>query len=573
MILIIPIQMYSQNSNNSSTRTERNDPTRAIAIDELGLRLALENATQNVKIDPQNYIVGVNDVFAIEVSGSVSLQLRGLVVNPMGDLVIPEISTVPIAGLKLINAIDTLKSVLSSRFRNSIIRVSLELARPVHITLSGAIPNPGRFQVPYGTTVDMLVIPGLFPLNVTAQMQTGLVFEKSSRLINSDFDLRNIRIESKNGNRKFADLLAYNFAGINDSNPVLDDGDIVYINRLGRVHQTISISGAVTNSITVPFKVDDTIEKLLLIAGLQTADAFTSHVYVQRIDLEGSERVRVDKDNFKTFQLKPYDVVVVESDPIKRQFGTVRVDGEVQNPGKYTIREGVTTLFELIDKTGGLTNLAMSHGVRIDRLPKELDEEDIIESRLKPETQYPSALLRNSDQYREGFEMLQLELDMQLQAIFVDLRDTSATKSIKLFNDDRILIPKDEGTVQLMGQIANPGFVPLKTGDSVSSIIQAVGGLSEAADENRVFVIKNNTKEWRRPTETELNSGDIIFVDRKPLLSYQLSESLDLERQSILLQERQVKLQRRSSTFQIAFAAIGTVASVVTTYLLITQDK
>lgn len=569
---LLPTLLIAQ-SNNNSNRPERSDPTRAVAIDELGLRLALENATQNVKIDPQNYTVGVNDVFSIEVTGAVSLQLRGLVVNPMGDIVIPEVSTVPVTGIRLDSAIDSLKKVVSAKFRNSTIRVSLELARPVHITLSGSIPNPGKFQVPYGTTVDMLVIPGLFPLNVSAQMQTGETFEKSSRLINSEYDLRNIRIVSENGSQRIADLLAYNFAGISDSNPTLRDGDVIHISRLGRVHETISISGAVHNSLTIPFNSTDSISKLIQIAGGLTPDSFKSHVFVQRLSQNGSINSRVDSTDFSGYQLQPYDVIVIESDPIKRQIGTVRVEGEVKNPGRFTIREGQTSLHDLIKNAGGLTELAMSHAVRIDRLPKEIDEEDPFESRLKPENQYPSQLLRNSDQYREGFEMLQLELDMQLQAVFADLRDTAATKDIMLFNNDRIVVPKDEGTVLLMGQISNPGYVPLKEGDSVDSIILSVGGLSEAADSSRIFVIKSSTKEWRRPSDTTVESGDIIFVDRKPLLSYQLSESLDLERQSTLLQERQVNLQRRSSTFQIAFAAIGTVASVITTYLLITQDN
>lgn len=572
VLLLIPATILAQNNSNSNNQP-RTDQTRAVAIDEIGFRLALENSTQNAKIDPASYRVGVNDVFAIEVIGQISAQLRGIVVNPMGDIVLPEIATVPVTGLNLVEAIEKIRSTVLTKFRNSKVNVTLELARPVHITLSGSIPNPGKVKVPYGTTVDMLVIPGLFPLNVAAQMQSGQNFEKSSRLINSEYDLRNIRIKSEDGTITNADLLAYNFAGIADSNPVLSDGDVVHIGRLNRVSETISISGAVHNSLTIPYNPDDTIDKLIRIAGERTPDARESYVLINRLTTNGNLRIKVESESFETIELQPFDVIIVESDPLQRQIGSVTLAGEVLNPGKYTIREGQTTLYDLIEFAGGLTNLARAHSVRIDRLPSPINEYDPIERRLKPENQYPSPLLRNSDQFREGFEMLQLELDMQLQAVFANLKDTSHTKKIVLFNNDRIYISKDEGTVLLMGQISNPGYFPIQQGDKVDSIILSAGGLSEAADESRIFVIKSGTKEWRRPDDTSLETGDIIFIDRKPLLSYQLSESLELERQSVLLQERQTRLQRRSSNYQIFFTAIGTVASAITTYLLITQDN
>lgn len=547
------------------------DRTKVQAIDELGLRLAIENATQDTAIDPDTYIVGINDVFTIEVRGAISLLLRGIPVNPVGDVVIPEITTVAVSDLTLTEAFDKIKTAVNRNFRSGEIRVSLELARPVHVHLTGNIPNPGKITLPYGTTVDMLVVPGLFPINAAMQVQSEQPFEKSRQLINTDYDLRNIHIQRKSGNSITADLIAYNLGGIVELNPTLQDGDIIQINKISRNHATINVSGAVNKHLSIPFNEDDTITRLLRVAGGLSVEAVPGEVNIIRNSPDGFVSTRVLVNDYDSFKLLPFDNVLVPVDQSKRRTGTVKLEGEINTPGYYPITEGSTSLADVLNLAGNVTEMARTHSVRINRR-SESKSRNLTSAELREQLEKPSELLRTSDQYAEGLEFLRMELSMDLQVVFVDLNDPDAVRNTILIDGDEVVIARDDKTIMLMGQVNKIGYYPLATGQNIESVLQQAGGLSEAADPERIFIIKSGTRSWYRPGDTVLESGDIVFVDRIPLVDFQSSRLLDVQLAQLEIQGKQLDLQKRNSTVQLIFAGIGTVASIITTYLFITQN-
>ncbi|MEL0010633.1 MAG: hypothetical protein VW868_03630, partial [Bacteroidota bacterium] len=79
-----------------------------------------------------------------------------------------------------------------------------------------------------------------------------------------------------------------------------------------------------------------------------------------------------------------------------------------------------------------------------------------------------------------------------------------------------------------------------------------------AADRDRVFIIKAGSRSWYKPSETTIQSGDIIFVDRIPLQDARSG----LEYQ---LRIEDVKNQR----IQIIMSGIGALTSVVTAYVAV----
>ena len=81
-----------------------------------------------------------------------------------------------------------------------------------------------------------------------------------------------------------------------------------------------------------------------------------------------------------------------------------------------------------------------------------------------------------------------------------------------------------------------------------------------AANKERVFVIKAGSRAWYKPEDTMLSSGDIIFVDREPLVDATSARNYNLQLE-----------QLKNSRISLILAAIGTVTGIITTYVALTR--
>jgi polysaccharide biosynthesis/export protein len=198
----------------------------------------------------------------------------------------------------------------------------------------------------------------------------------------------------------------------------LQEDDSVRVFSRGEFMPTryVYVSGAVRKAGYVPFREGMTLRDLLTIAGGLREDALLKEVEVARIPedrgngrLAVSFRVPMDStyllergpdgkylgppglpaatDDAPEFPLKPYDNVLVFSQPNWALQPTVYIGGEVRFPGRYTILTRGERITDLIDRAGGFTDEAFPEGVsyfnrrlgRIDiDLPKALEKDDSI---------------------------------------------------------------------------------------------------------------------------------------------------------------------------------------------------
>ena len=202
---------------------------------------------------------------------------------------------------------------------------------------------------------------------------------------------------------------------------------------------------------------------------------------------------------------------------------------------------------------GGLTDQALAHGAYIIR---SFDERRRVPSVFDTES---DRTLRTSDSFNEGFEYLNLEDDlMQEFRIYIDLTDPEAVASFQLQDGDQLLIPRDDSAVIVYGQVGEPGTFNHQPGTTVATYLQQAGGLTLAADPNRIFIIKANGKTWKKPGDTIIESGDMIFVDRIPYDDFFRYRDFELQTQT----------QRRAN-IQLILSTVTTVASIITTYFAI----
>src|SRR5690606_8705724 len=241
---------------------------------------------------PKNYVIGTGDEIMIEIYGDseASYQLK---VSPEGNINIPYIGVVSVAGASIEAATSRIKSKLSSIYSglsNGTTQVSVTLSniRSIKVILSGEIVQPGTYTLPSIATV------------FNALYSSGGPSENGS--------LRDIRV-LRNG-QEIASLDVYDFLmrGSLAGNITLQDQDVIYVpTYLARVE----LSGQVKRPALFEVKAGETFDDLLNYAG-----GFTENAY--------QDRIKVVKNTGKERRIE---------DMLASQFGQY----EPQSGDKFTI--------------------------------------------------------------------------------------------------------------------------------------------------------------------------------------------------------------------------------------------
>ena len=555
-------------------------------IDPIGLRLISELNTPSATVDPKVYTLGPNDMISMKIDGNFTLSIRGVVVNAEGDLILPQIGDVPVSGLTISQAKTKLDSVITKTFKNSYLSyISLDKPRDFYITITGNIPNPGRYEIPAMSRLDDVIKPALsknpetLPQTNSSQQQLPFLldrlpqqrrvftnvnrsdttlhnpneFDQGNLLQDYKYDFRNILIRHTDGTATKADLVSYNRTGDLNGNPVVRDGDVIEIHKINERTPRVSISGAVNIPSELEYRKGDTISKLLQLAGGygNLADTTRVIIYHRRGDQIDSMSIATNSPEFHDYLVHANDRVQIPTLPNRKMNYSAWVYGEVKNPGNYPIIAGQTTAEDLIKLAGGLKKDALAPAAYVLRSKSAFHNETNNKINV-------DLLKRTSNQYIQGLEYLDLETRLSEGRINLNANDIAQMSNIKVQDGDRLFIPRNNHTVFLFGQVNNPGYFPYQPGLTVKDYIKKAGGLALAANPSRIFVIKAGSRSWYQPDKTTLESGDYIFVDRKPY------EELSEKR----LYDIQLEAAKRGN-IQLILAGFSAITAIITTLIAV----
>ena len=581
-IVIFSNVVHAQNNSEQNRINYGSEYANKYYVDEAGLQLAVNATPLDNFIDPNTYILGPYDVISLQGIGLTEFSYRAVLVNALGDIVIPIAGKINLKGLTFSEAETKVKQHFSSYVLDTEVFLTLDRPRPVNIHIGGNIPNPGRYVVPAGTRYDALISGFEIGENIisplvnmensqqiisTRQTISGINFDRLSatqseegeisdsrfRKLAQKYDMRYIKVSSKDGSIHYIDLHAYFNSGQQSFAPYITDGDQVTFIDHSFDRPTISISGAVNTPFSGSYRSDDTIEKLLLIAGGYHPQADSSQlirVYEQNGE-KIRERITLNVTNL-TDKLISGDQLIIPYKKTERNKGNVRIEGMVTVPGIYSIENGKTNLSELLRTAGGLENNALASAAYLIR-------ESANQRGVSSVTDINMTLLSKSyDQFLEGFDYLELEEILSANRMAIDLTNEQLMMEISLQDGDRIYVPKDDQSIRIMGQVNNPGFYTYKTDQNVNEYIQRANGMTIAADRERIFIIKAGSRSWYYPDKTILESGDIIFVDRIPLQDARsgLQNQINIE----TLKNRRV---------QLIMSGVGALTSIITAYVAV----
>jgi protein involved in polysaccharide export with SLBB domain len=534
-------------------------------IDQLGL----SGLGVGDSIDPDTYLLGPGDLVSITLSGNVNGSFRGMMVNPQGMVIIPNVGSVEVGGISVTEAAEKVAELVDDFFQETRSQLTLERPKNIKVHLAGDIPNPGSYMMPASTRLDQAVqvafsdaetevsdaeMP-LNPVQARTTRRTELEQPNLSRrfILDGKYGFRNIRIKRENGTEIKGDLVSYVVGGEMSGNPQVQHGDIVYIYEKKAYAPQISVSGSVMSPITMEYSEGDSVDQLIELSGGFSFDADQEDIQVYRYTLDGIQQIDVDDPG--TFELQANDRIVVGFNRDLRASFSAEVSGEAVSPGVFPIQNGVTTARELLEYANGTTDLAQVNAARLTR-----QRGDYEQLRFGRETYAYDRLRirRTSDQLIEGFEYLDLEDSLGQNHVFIDLTDPEQLENVRIYDNDKLHIPQSERSIFVFGQVLNSGYYTYDPDMDANEYIEAAGGFAIAAESQRVFVIKAGSNAWVKPYETNIESGDLVFVDRQPYETLEGQRRYQFERREL-----------RNRNVQLILTGIGTITGIITTYVAV----
>lgn len=576
LTLATSIVIHAQSSTQPTTQSPR--ATTAYFVDEVGLKIAAQLPFEGM-VDPDVYIVGSFDVFTVEVKGAVPATWRGLTVNAQGHLVIPTVGSVDVGGIVLRTAMDRIRNTVSDQFRAAEVLVNLEVPKQVNVHVTGDVVSPGRYIFPPHTRADIAILPAIFGARASQKStsdkdedekeeeeeeestSTGGIqptakaldlYSNSSGAIPSDYNLRHVQITHRDGRQSVVDLLAYYYGGMLGQNPFVSDGDVISVYRKSTTMPRISISGAVRIALEFEYREDDTLEKLFAIAGGFSTNADTTDIRIYR--RVGNQTRLIQVSSTSDELLFPNDRILVGSrqDEIGQNV-SAWVSGEVSTPGNFPILEGTTSVYDILQMAEGVTPEALAAGAYLERTNISIQNQILKENEQL-------WFRRSSDQLEEGFRYLSEESNFSGRFMFIDLSNEARSKELLLMDGDRLFVPKNNNTVFVFGQVNLAGYYMHQVGSTAASYVLNAGGMALAAQPDRVFIIKAGSRTWHKADDVSIEPGDMVFVDRVPF------DDLQSRRQFQMLE-----MQQRNNNYALIYSTVSTIASIITTAILITR--
>ena len=504
---------------------------RGVTSTELPATTPLEGA-----LDEQVYRVGPGDVFVVTAGGGAPVQAT-VPVSADGQVVLPYAGAIAVDGLTLAAARARIVAALRP-YVVSGLDAALVQPRAFYVHVAGAVAAPGRTLVPPVARLE------------DALAQT-LAVDSLGRFVGPAPALRSVRVTRRSGASAAFDLLRYRRLGDLAQNPYLGDGDAITVARFDSldVGATVRVMGDVAFPGVYEWREGDTAAGLVALASGPTSGTDTRTVRVNgtAVPVSGA-----------TQRLTPGTTLYVERD---RDRGTVTVQGAVVAPGAYAIRQSRTTLREVMSAAGGLRPNALVRGAYVVRTGAA--------GSVRP---FDPAILQGPGDLPFVQRAALGDQFYQSRIAVADVLDGG--EDLTLVDGDRIVVPRDEGTVLLVGAVARPGYLPVSPGTSADAYLARAGGLRRDARE--VFVVDAATQTFAPAAGRTLASGDVLLVTtddpatRPELYGFSLQErTLTLQESTLALQDRQDRRNARFQTISLGLTTVSTAVALVTTYLLI----
>lgn len=353
------------------------------------------------------------------------------------------------------------------------------------VEIRGAVYRGGLYQLTDTTTVYSL-IQRADGLKQDAFMNRGIIYRE-----NPDLTTR---------------AISFNVADV-VNNPVqndiaLEENDVVLIQSIFdlRENYTVRVLGPVQNPDTYDYIKGMTLEDIIFQAGGFKRSAAPYRIEVARrvrsvnpsenedsnriariFQFNVDEHLTLDKDD-ANFTLKPFDHVYIRELPNYSEQKDIKVVGEVEYPGTYSLQYKTERISDVIARAGGLTGEAYEQGATLFR------EREFLQQEAQRQAANVEGLSKQQQQAQltaGQTSKIGIELDKVLN-------NPGSKYDLILQEGDSLFIPTLLQTVTVTGGVFYPTSVRFEEDKSYEDYITAAGGFTGTAKKNRSYVIYAN---------------------------------------------------------------------------------
>jgi len=433
----------------------------------------------NIRIaTPSSYILGPDDELIVNVYGYSEMKYE-MTVNEEGEIYIPNVGPIFVGGLSIEQATSKITTKLSSTIYRAIksgqtkVQVRLGKIRSIQVTVIGEAYRPGTYTVSSLTTLYNLLYLCGGPSNLGSYRQ----------------------IEIVRGNQlyKTADLYEFLTKGDQKDNIILREGDLV---RIPYYKNRVSITGSVKRIGKYEMKSGEQVADLMTYCGGFNEMAYYGAISVTRMTEKEKKVYDIKFAEFDTFNVALGDEFYVNR--LQNVFiNKVSLTGSVFRPGNYEV-DSTLTLYEVINKSGGLLEDAFMERVNVFRIEKG-KQQTIVSINLDSVMNYGVNLkLKKGD-------------------------------SVHVYSMTEF---KDKEYVTIFGNVRKPGRISWRSKMTIKELLLEVGGINDFGDSTTIEISRrkkaisytnaaypetetffiNVSKQAKMGEEIELQPFDIINI-------------------------------------------------------------
>jgi protein involved in polysaccharide export with SLBB domain len=414
---------------------------------------------------PSGYALGPGDSLKIIVWSEMGDEtVYDVTVNPEGQVYIPILGVLGVAGFTVGQFEETVLGSLSGKFKHFKGQVTLTKIRTLQIFAAGEVVRPGAMSVSALATA------------FSALYRAGGPNERGS--------MRRIRVIRDNRTVREIDLYRYFLDGDKSQDVALANGDTIFVPPIA---SRVTVKGEVLRPGLFELAHEKTLGEILTMAGGLEPSAWGRRVKVFRwrqdrrrsifdVPLDGT------KKGWNAFRIENGDEILVERG-LQDVANRVRIEGPVRRPGEYAVT-GSLTVRGLIAKAGGVV----------------------------PEVVAPGAgqIVRKLDQGRE--QLLSFQLDKALAGEEKHDLPISPLDVVTLFSQQEI--EADTNMVNIAGAVRRPGEYLWRSGLRIGDLILRAQGLTaDAADE---IEIARATRSGRQSQIQKVSMREIMQNPQSP---------------------------------------------------------
>ena len=446
------------------------------------------------------YYEGMNESYTLMPGDRVQVSIWGahtynevLAVDQQGNIFLPEVGPVPVAGLTQGSLQNKVRNYISSIFKANVeIYVNLLTAQPVGVYVTGFVAKPGRYA---GGMSDSILY----------------YIDRAGGILSERGTYREITVRRGDRIVNRADLYSFILQGKLPGG-YLQDGDVIVVGPKG---PSVTAKGLIPQQAAYEGKGGKAMsgKELLTYAApmpaashvsvVGTRNAVPFHVYMSLGDFTGVPLQSGDQVEFLADS--PGDSIMVT------------VSGSVRGATRYPIMRKITlrSLLAYVPVDQNLSNL---DGIYIKRKSVVMQQKKAIEDalfRLENSVLTATSLTQEESAIRVQEAQLVQNFIERVKQITPDgvvvVTRKGEVADIILEDGDEVVIPQKSDVIQVVGEIMMPKAVVFRDNASISSYVADAGGFSDRADKSNILVVHANG-EIEEASSSALQPGDLLMV-------------------------------------------------------------